>query len=171
MLPNLVKPGGMLMCRRDLAFRSEVIDSLCMIRLVQESQINVAHTVGLQQKYSSTLHTHTHTQEWHRPTVLFVCSSAMMTCRRDLASRAEVIDSLRMTDPVQESQGQAATTSGKLVKLCVPESALLHARRGSQNSPYPTWPQRISCRDIPIHHLTPIAVSYNTLHDTADHQK
>lgn len=31
--------------------------------------------------------------------------------RRNLASRPEVIDSLRMTDPVQESQGQAATTS------------------------------------------------------------
>ena len=39
-------------------------------------------------------------------------------CSRNLASRPEVIDSYRMQDPVQESQGQAeASTSGEQPNL------------------------------------------------------
>lgn len=47
-------------------------------------------------------------------------------CRRSLASRPEVIDSLRMEDPVQEAQGQVeAAPSGEHTAFCAAKQHLV----------------------------------------------
>ena len=61
--------------------------------------------------------------------IIMVCKGIWLTwpqcCRRSLASRPEVIDSLRMHDPIQESQGQVEASASGQFTSC-PVSFWLH---------------------------------------------